>query len=51
MTPLDYKYALYNYNDYSTYKMQIVMYELMISEIYGNIVNKGFWYIVEKEAQ
>ena len=42
MAPLDYKFAVYNDMIYSTYKTQIIMYGLMIAEIYDNIVNKGF---------
>lgn len=42
MAPLDYKFAEYDEIVYSTYKMQILMYSLMISEMYGAKVNKGY---------
>jgi CRISPR-associated exonuclease Cas4 len=42
MAPLDYKFAEYDDIVYSTYLTQVVMYGLMIEEIYGEAVNKGF---------
>lgn len=42
MSPLDYKFAVYNGKIYLTYKMQIIMYSLMIAETYNCKVNKGF---------
>ncbi|SHH48984.1 CRISPR-associated protein Cas4 [Tepidibacter thalassicus] len=42
MAPLDYKFAEYNDKIYDTYKTQIIMYALMIEEMYGSIVNKGY---------
>jgi CRISPR-associated exonuclease Cas4 len=42
MAPLDYKFAEYKEKVYSTYKTQIVMYGLMIEEIYDKIVRKGY---------
>ncbi len=42
MAPLDYKYAKYDDKIYETYKNQLVLYALMIEEIYGKIVTKGY---------
>ena len=42
MAPLDYKFAEYDDIVYSTYLTQVVMYGLMIEEIYEKAVNKGF---------
>ena len=42
MAPLDYKFAEYDDIVYSTYLTQVVMYGLMIEEIYKEVVNKGF---------
>ncbi len=42
MAPLDYKYAKYNNKIYKTYKNQLNLYALMIEEIYGKTVTKGF---------
>lgn len=42
MAPLDYKFAVYNDIIYSTYHTQIVMYGLMIEEVYDRLVNKGY---------
>lgn len=42
MVPLDYKYAEYDEKVYITYKTQIILYGLMIEEIYGKIVNRGY---------
>jgi len=42
LAPLDYKFAEYEEIVYSTYLTQIVMYGLMIEELYDKIVNKGF---------
>ncbi len=42
MAPLDYKFAFYDSKVYDTYRTQIVMYALMIEEIYGKVVDKGY---------
>ncbi|HOV25389.1 MAG TPA: CRISPR-associated protein Cas4 [Pseudobacteroides sp.] len=42
MAPLDYKYAPYDGKIFETYKQQIILYSLMIEEIYGKIVKRGF---------
>lgn len=42
MAPLDYKYAIYEDRLFKTYKNQMVLYALMIEEVYGKTVNKGF---------
>lgn len=42
MCPLDYKYASYEEKLYDTYKSQLVLYALMIEEIYGKTVKKGY---------
>lgn len=42
MAPLDYKFSIYNDTVYETYKTQIVMYALMISETFGKSVEKGY---------
>lgn len=42
MAPLDYKFAEYEDIVYNTYLTQIVMYGLMIEELYGKVVKKGF---------
>ena len=42
MAPLDYKFAIYNEKLYKTYRFQILLYSLMIEEIYGKVVNKGY---------
>lgn len=42
LAPLDYKFAEYEEIIYSTYLTQIVMYGLMIEELYDKVVNKGF---------
>jgi CRISPR-associated exonuclease Cas4 len=42
MAPLDYKFAKYQDKIYHTYLMQIVMYGVMIEEIYNQPVNKGY---------
>ena len=42
MAPLDYKFATYNDVIYLTYKTQLIMYALMIEEIFGKIVNEGY---------
>jgi CRISPR-associated exonuclease Cas4 len=42
MAPLDYKFAKYNDKIYDTYKTQIVMYSIMIEEMYKCSVNKGY---------
>lgn len=40
--PLDYKYARYEEKVFRTYKNQITLYGLMISEVYDVEVNRGF---------
>jgi len=42
MAPLDYKYALYNERLFKTYKNQLIMYALMIEEVFQKDVRKGF---------
>lgn len=42
MAPLDYKFALYNDKIYDTYKTQMIMYGLMIKEVYNVDVNRGY---------
>lgn len=42
MAALDYKFAEFDEIIYSTYKAQILMYSLMISEMYNKEVKKGF---------
>ncbi|MCD5414880.1 MAG: CRISPR-associated protein Cas4 [Clostridiales bacterium] len=42
MAPLDYKYAKYNEKIYKTLFTQMVMYALMIEEVYDKIVNRGY---------
>ena len=42
MAPLDYKFAEFNYILYSTYKTQMLMYSLMIEELYNCKVNKAY---------
>jgi CRISPR-associated exonuclease Cas4 len=42
MAPLDYKFAKYEDKIYNTYKTQMIMYSLMIKEIYDVDVKKGF---------
>lgn len=42
MAPLDYKYAKYDEKVYETYKNQLVLYSLMIEEIYGKISSRGY---------
>lgn len=42
MAALDYKFAQFDDIIYSTYKTQILMYSIMISEMYGCEVNKGY---------
>lgn len=40
--PLDYKFAEYKEKDFETYKIQMILYSLMIEEIYNTKVNKFF---------
>lgn len=40
--PLDYKFAEYKEKDFETYKIQMILYSLMIEEIYNTNVNKFF---------
>lgn len=40
--PLDYKYAVYKNKIFKTYKIQSLMYGLMIKSNYGVEVNKGY---------
>ncbi|BAP63129.1 CRISPR-associated protein Cas4 [Methanococcus maripaludis] len=42
MAPLDYKFAEYKGKIYETYKMQAIMYSLMISETFEKDVKQGF---------
>ncbi|MBA2869038.1 CRISPR-associated exonuclease Cas4 [Methanococcus maripaludis] len=42
MAPLDYKFAEYKGKVYETYKMQAIMYSLMISETFESDVKRGF---------
>ncbi len=42
LAPLDYKFAKYEEKIYDTYRTQLVLYGLMIEEVYGKIVNKGY---------
>ena len=42
MAPLDYKFAEFNDILYSTYKTQMLMYSLMIEELYNCKVNKAY---------
>lgn len=41
-SPLDYKFAEYKDKIFSTYKTQLIMYGLMISDNYNLVVNKGY---------
>ncbi|MEN8906749.1 MAG: CRISPR-associated protein Cas4 [Clostridiales bacterium] len=42
LAPLDYKFAIYDEKIYSTYKNQLILYGIMIEEIYQKSVKKGF---------
>jgi len=42
MAPLDYKFAEYDEKIYLTYKTQLILYALMIEEMFGTIVDKGY---------
>lgn len=42
MAPLDYKFAVYDGKIYDTYKTQIIMYGLMIKEVYNINVTRGY---------
>lgn len=42
MAPLDYKYAVYNEKLFKTYRNQMVLYALMIEDVFDKTVNKGF---------
>lgn len=42
LAPLDYKYTEYNEFTYETYKIQSVLYALLIEENYNKPVKKGF---------
>lgn len=42
LAPLDYKFAPYDEKIYETYKQQLILYGLMIEEVYGKIVNRGY---------
>lgn len=42
MAPLDYKFAKFEERIYETYKNQIILYALMIEEVYHKSVKKGF---------
>ena len=47
--PLDYKFAEYKEKDFETYKIQMILYSLMIEEIYNTNVNKNIWGCVYNE--
>ena len=40
--PLDYKFAEYNNKIFKTYRFQLILYGLMIKEIFKGDVNKGY---------
>lgn len=40
--PLDYKFAIFDEKLYSTYKSQLILYAIMIEEMYQVKVNKGY---------
>jgi CRISPR-associated exonuclease Cas4 len=40
--PLDYKFALWKDKVFETYKQQLYCYAILIEEIYGTKVEKGF---------
>ncbi|MCF6148688.1 MAG: CRISPR-associated protein Cas4 [Candidatus Kuenenia sp.] len=42
MAPLDYKYAEYTEYTFETYKIQSILYAMLIEEIYKKPVQKGF---------
>lgn len=42
MAPLDYKFATYEDKIYKTYKIQMVLYGLLIQEVFDSVVNRGF---------
>jgi|LFRM01.2.fsa_nt_gb CRISPR-associated exonuclease Cas4 len=42
MVPLDYKFAEYDDRIYKTYKTQMVLYALLIQDVFGTIVNRGY---------
>lgn len=42
LAPLDYKYAQFEERIFKTYKIQLLLYALMIEEVYGSEVNRGF---------
>ena len=42
LAPLDYKFAIYEEEVYETYRTQMILYALMIEEMYDTIVNRGY---------
>ncbi len=42
MAPLDYKFAIFDEKVYNTYKMQMIMYALMVKEVFQKEVEKAF---------
>ncbi|MBF0121546.1 MAG: CRISPR-associated protein Cas4 [Desulfobacterales bacterium] len=42
MSPLDYKFAEYKEKEFKTYKIQSLIYGILISENYNKAVHKGF---------
>lgn len=42
MAPLDYKYAVYDERLFKTYKSQMILYALMIEEVYEKQVSRGY---------
>lgn len=42
IVPLDYKFAKYEQKLYNTYKTQLVLYSLMIEDVYDTICDKGY---------
>ena len=49
MAPFDFKYAEYKEHLWETYKIQTLLYAVMIKKIYGVEVNKGFICFVRSE--
>jgi len=42
LAPLDYKFAPYSDGTFQTYKTQMILYSLMIEDVYGRSANKAF---------
>lgn len=42
MCPLDYKFATYDDKLFETYKSQLILYAIMIEDVYHKTVNKGY---------